>query len=184
MSFAKQHSPSEYDERDRQFIRLYLDHMRRLYSYIFAFVPNRFDADDIFQEVTFVMWRKYESFATEIGFFNWAVKIARNKIKQHIQEKSRESVGKHLIALQSLEDTTLAMLKEPSFKQEALRHCMSRLKEKDLELLHLRYEDDASTQTVAARLGRSVSAIYKALNRIHYQLLLCIQQKLAWEKQR
>ena len=184
MSVVKPNNSDGSEGHERQFVRHYLDNMRRLYSYIFAFVPNRADADDIFQEVTVIMWQKYESFATDAGFFNWAVKIARHKIKQHIQKQSRGSIRQHLAALQPLEDCALTMLQEHSLEQQALRQCIALMKAKDQELLHLRYEADASTQSVAARLGRGVSAIYKALNRIHYQLLLCIQGKLAGEDPR
>ena len=184
MSVVKPNNSNGNEGHEKQFVRHYLDNMRRLYSYIFAFVPNRTDADDIFQEVTVIMWQKYESFATDAGFFNWAVKITRNKIKQHIQKQSRDPIRQNLPGLRPLDDCALSMLREHSLEQEALRQCIARMKAKDQELLRLRYEADTSTQSVAAHLGRGVSAIYKALNRIHYQLLLCIQGKLAGEDSR
>ncbi len=183
MSMIGPNKTGDHGGRDRQFVRQYLDNMRGLYSYIFAFVPNRSDADDIFQEVTVIMWQKYESFDTDAGFLNWAVKIARHKIKQHHQKQARNSIGQYLSALQPLDDCATAALQEPSFKQQALQQCINRLKIKDKKLLRLRYEADASTQTVSIRVGRSIAAVYKALNRIHYQLLLCIQGKLTGESQ-
>lgn len=47
--------------------------------------------------------------------------------------------------------------------------------------MHLRYEYDATTKSVAERVGRGIDAVYKALNRVHVQLLNCIRRTLAMQ---
>ena len=48
-------------------------------------------------------------------------------------------------------------------------------------MLRSRYAPGATVKSVAAAEGRSVDAIYKALNRIHDALSNCIQRSLAKE---
>ena len=52
------------NEQDRHhlFTELITSHQSELYGYIFAVVRNRADADDLFQSVCVVLWRKFESF--------------------------------------------------------------------------------------------------------------------------
>jgi len=52
---------------------------------------------------------------------------------------------------------------------------------RDRTLIRRRYESGAAVQMVAADLGRSVQAVYRALNRIHLALLDCIQRTLRAE---
>ena len=51
------------DERTRAsnlFSELISRHQSELYAYIFAIVRNWEDADDLFQSVSLVLWRKFE----------------------------------------------------------------------------------------------------------------------------
>jgi RNA polymerase sigma-70 factor (ECF subfamily) len=65
---------------------------------------------------------------------------------------------------------------------DALWHCLALLGGRDRELVQLRYAPGATTQGVAARVGRSADAVYKALNRIHARLLQCIRRSLDLER--
>ena len=63
----------------------------------------------------------------------------------------------------------------------ALRRCLKKLSERDLNLIELRYQEGASVKKVAQHVNRGVKGVYKSLNRIRWQLLECIQRSLAME---
>jgi RNA polymerase sigma-70 factor (ECF subfamily) len=63
-------------------------------------------------------------------------------------------------------------------RQQALDDCIGKLRDPDQELIRLRYSAGATTRTVAEQLGRSVDAVYKALNRIETALIDCTQRAL------
>jgi RNA polymerase sigma-70 factor, ECF subfamily len=63
----------------------------------------------------------------------------------------------------------------------ALERCLQKLNSRDRDLVQLRYQPDATTEGVAGSVGRSLRAVYKALNRIHEQLLVCVRQNLTTE---
>ncbi len=63
-------------------------------------------------------------------------------------------------------------------RMEMLGECLSRLPDKDRQLIDLRYRGSQSVEVVAQKVGRTASAVYKALARIRESLLDCISRKL------
>lgn len=61
-------------------------------------------------------------------------------------------------------------------RRDALARCVHKLSQPDRDLIQLRYQPGGSVQSVADRVGRSLQAVYKSLNRIHGRLLICIRQ--------
>ena len=60
----------------------------------------------------------------------------------------------------------------------ALADCYQKLDRQDRELIDLRYTEGATIPAVAARTGRSVDFVYKALRRIHSALYRCIDETI------
>jgi RNA polymerase sigma-70 factor, ECF subfamily len=83
--------------------------------------------------------------------------------------------------VQQLAENAAATADLTDRRQEALEQCLKKLADDDQALLRRRYESGAAVRAVAADLGRSVQAVYRALNRIHLALLDCIQRALRAE---
>jgi RNA polymerase sigma-70 factor (ECF subfamily) len=64
-------------ERHNLFSELIARHQSELYAYIFAIVRSWENADDLFQSVCVVLWRKFETFQTDTSFFSWARQTAK-----------------------------------------------------------------------------------------------------------
>jgi RNA polymerase sigma-70 factor, ECF subfamily len=47
---------------DAEFVRLFSQHARRLYAYLYLLLNNDVDADDVFQETSRVMWENFAQF--------------------------------------------------------------------------------------------------------------------------
>jgi RNA polymerase sigma-70 factor, ECF subfamily len=88
-----------------------------------------------------------------------------------LNDQTAEALADRMLSLQQRADARLA----------ALERCLQKLSDRDRDLIQQRYQPDATTADVADRVGRSTQAVYKALNRIHEQLLLCVRQNLAAE---
>ena len=161
-----------------RFVRDLTENARRIYGYIFALVPNWADADEIFQETSAVLWTKYGDYRPGTDFRAWAFRFAYYKVLQF-----RKAEGKNVLRLSDQFIDAIdrdALAGDDLWKQrhELLADCYALLRPQDRELLDLRYEPGATTKSVAAQVGRSADAVYKALNRIHEQLLDCIESKL------
>jgi RNA polymerase sigma factor (sigma-70 family) len=62
---------------------------------------------------------------------------------------------------------------------ECLHACLNNLPERSRELIRAAYEGDKSIKEVAVDVGKSATALYKALDRIRNKLQACIETRLA-----
>ena len=62
-------------------------------------------------------------------------------------------------------------------QREVLAKCIDKLPPRDQELLRLRYWHMESVGALSERLGRTVAALYKSLQRIRRSLLICIERE-------
>ena len=67
----------------------------------------------------------------------------------------------------------------PSAEAEHLQDCLAQLDGPLRELITLKYQDDHSTETIAARLKRSLVWVRVSLFRVRQQLRECIEAKLS-----
>jgi RNA polymerase sigma-70 factor, ECF subfamily len=136
------------------------------------------------QETTTVMWSKFDQFTVGTDFAAWAMRIARYQIMNYRKKKRNQRVQFSDEVLAAIDGHVSVATTQLDGRRDALRDCLKKLPVRDRELVHLRYEYDATTKSVAERVGRGIDAVYKALNRIHVQLLYCIRRTLAMEKSR
>jgi RNA polymerase sigma-70 factor, ECF subfamily len=166
-------------ERHTLFSELLTRHQSQIYGYIFGVVRNWEDADDLYQSVCLILWRKFESFRLGSNFLAWARQTTRIELSKFLRQKpSRSSVSEKL-----LDDLAEPFIETQSSEAEsylaALRRCKTKLTRADEELLELHYDEDRGSREIADRLRRSQPSICRSLNRIRCWLLKCIQMELA-----
>ena len=172
---------TEPTDRNAEFLRLFVTHESKIRGYILCMVNNWADADDILQEAVVVMMRKFQGFDSPERFLQWALRVARFEVLNHMQKRSHHLPLFSPVVLEAIEEKAAREIQVQDSRREALQACIHKLREQDQELLRLRYEVEATTQSVAETVGRSVDAVYKALNRVHHQLLMCVRRSLAQE---
>jgi len=160
------------------FTRLLLKNQKRLAGLIFSLVPRGPDADDVMQETCAVMWRKFGEFQPGTDFGAWALRIARFQVMGYYNRRRRAQARLSDETIESLTDTLAEARWESSDRTEALRTCVGQLKEREFDLVQRRYSTDESVDEIAAHLGSTTDAIYKALSRLHVRLLACVNAKL------
>jgi RNA polymerase sigma-70 factor (ECF subfamily) len=165
-------------DRTKAFVRDLTENSRRIYGYIFALVPNWADCEEIFQETSTVLWSKYDEYRPGTNFRAWAFRIAYRKVLEF-----RKAAGKNVLRLSEpfLDAVDCASRGRDALwarRHQMLAECYGELPPADRQLIDLRYQPAASVKSVAERVNLSTDAIYKALNRIHDQLLECIESKL------
>jgi RNA polymerase sigma-70 factor, ECF subfamily len=133
------------------------------------------------QETSAVLWRKFDEFVPGTDFAAWALSIARYQVLNFRKKQRRSPAVLSEQTALALAERMLAVDRQSDARLAALEQCLQKLSSKDRDLVQLRYQADATTQTVAFSVGRSLGAVYKALNRIHEQLLCCVRQTLTAE---
>ena len=168
-----------------QFMRLFLQAERELTRYVMSIVPNVNDARDVVQETAMSLWRAIEKYDPARPFVPWACRFALNEARMHLRSEGRRRrrfLQDDVVAL--LEDRRTELAPQLDDRRRHLRDCLDRLPEEKRGLVRGYYFDDESVESLAARLGRSVDAIYKALQRTRQALQECIERKILAEARR
>lgn len=162
-----------------QFNRLVVTHQRRIYGFIYTLVQDYAATEDILQETTTVLWRKFEQFEPGTDFGAWALRVARFSVFEwrRKQQKLPLAIGDELL-LELANKAEAAQSADHLASYEALEDCLTHLAQRDRDLLQDRYTEAHPVTEIARRSGRTRDAVYKVLARIHRNLGTCIQHKL------
>src|SRR3954453_21349697 len=79
-------------DKNKLFLRMFLQNERRLYAYILTLLPHRADADDALQETSLVMWDKFDEAAPPDDFAAWGCRIAYFKVLDFYKKAGRARV--------------------------------------------------------------------------------------------
>lgn len=170
------------DHGDEAMVSLLTAHQQRLTVFVRSMVPHRADADEVLQNVNLFIWRHAHEFTPGTDFLAWAFRIAHFEILTFRKRLARERARLCDAVVDQLAEQAQTLLPSSNLRQDALENCLERLPEKDRQLVSMRYEPEATTESVAESTGRSTKAIYEALNRIRTRLLECIDRTLAAEE--
>src|ERR1022692_4743944 len=76
--------------RADEFIQLFTGHESRLRAYVLSLVPRWSDAEEIVQQCSVILWKKFDHFQSGTNFFAWACQIARLEVKDYRKKQKRE----------------------------------------------------------------------------------------------
>lgn len=161
-----------------EFVTLWTAHVRRVYAYIYTLVPDWTDAEDILQETSVFLLKRFDDFKPGTSFPAWACKVAHLKSLEFLSRRKTVTAGDEEF-LEMVANLASHAADAWERRLDALTDCLTRLPAKDRTLIELRYRGSHSIPQVAEQVNRTSSAVYKALSRIHERLLTCIRRKLA-----
>lgn len=158
--------------------RLLLRHRRTLFAYLNAIVRDPGLAEDLFQEVSIVILRRWEEFGEVKDFWALAREIARRQALAIVRKGGREPVPFSPEALDAIDRGFDQVAVETPARQEALRLCLKKLPPFWQQLVRLRYWTNLSVTEVASRLVRSENTVSVTLNRIRSRLADCVRGRI------
>ncbi|TWU33249.1 sigma-70 family RNA polymerase sigma factor [Novipirellula artificiosorum] len=173
--------PPRENDRVQQFSRLLVSNQRRIHGFILSLVHDRAAAADILQDVSMLLWEKFDRFEPGTDFAAWGMSIARLTILNWRRRQQRVPLPLDDELLVILADEATKVSCEYEDRRVALGHCIQTLSDENRDLLVARYAMDRPVSGIAQRLGRSRVAVYKRLTRIHGLLLDCINDRVQAE---
>jgi RNA polymerase sigma-70 factor (ECF subfamily) len=165
--------------RQEEFVLLYTKTSAALFSYILSLLPSWSDAEDVLQQTSLELWRKFREFEPGSDFMAWACRIARYKALTLIRSRRRD---RHVFSLELVEriaEEGIAETQRLDAERKALNDCLQKLRASERELLQRCYAVGATIRQVAKEVGRTPNSLYKLINRIREALLHCIEARLA-----
>ncbi|MBI9019198.1 MAG: sigma-70 family RNA polymerase sigma factor [Phycisphaerae bacterium] len=167
---------------DESFLSLLMANQRKIYGFILMIVPSRNDADDIMQETTIVMWRKYETYQMGTNFSAWGIQIARFLIMNYQRRRKDDMRRFSKDAYEKILEITNEIIDSNDDRMKALQGCVAKLNGNDSTLLDMRYSQNKTIQSIAKDMDRPIAGLYKVMTRIHGSLRDCVRKTLAaWE---
>ena len=165
-------------KRIESFISLLTANQQAIFNYVLACVVRPSDADDVMQDVSATMWKKFDQYQLGTNFLAWGMQIARHKVMDHC--KKTESTTKHLskecIELLDTDRRRPNKNKDDDQRLDQLRSCINQLPPQLRSLIRIRYTDGLSSKIIAQRFGRNISSIYRMLAKTHDLLLSCLKR--------
>jgi RNA polymerase sigma-70 factor (ECF subfamily) len=152
-----------------------------LMSYILSIHPHWADAEDILQQASVVLWRKFAEFAPGTSFFAWSCQTAKFLVLNHHRKNTRDP---HVFSGELVEILAREGEEDADHLQrqrEALGGCLGKLDDRSRRLLARCYEAGATIREAADDLGATPNSVYKTLNRLRETLLECVRRSLAGE---
>lgn len=163
------------------FIRLFTHNEAGLRAFVRSLIPGREHADEIMQETSVVLWRKFASFDPGTDFLAWACTIARFEVLNYRRRLARDRHVFNIELLEVLADEAASGMEGRLQKLRSLDRCIQKLAPRQRELVTACYASGMTIKDVAEKMGRSATSLYKALNRIRIDLLDCIEVSVAGE---
>lgn len=164
---------------DGKSIEQFSEHLRqchrRLFNYVFALVRDIDDAQDVFQETSMLLWKKYDEFRPGTSFAAWAFAVAQFKASEFLRSKRRYRARftddfARLIAAAELQNEP----DDTELWRNLLDQCIEKLPSHQRQLLRDCYGGTQSVADVAASIGRPTRGLYNSLRTIREKLLKCV----------
>jgi RNA polymerase sigma-70 factor, ECF subfamily len=145
---------------DREGLRyLYARYADNVYSYVSSIVRDHHDAEDVTQQIFAKLTQSLAHYEDRgAPFLSWLVRLARNAAIDHLRTRRAIPVAEP-VESQAADD---GLARD---RRETLRTALETLPEDQREIIVLRHIGGLAPAEIAARLGRSESAI----NGLHHR---------------
>ena len=165
-------------QNPHSFVQEFARHHERLFAYVYSLLPNRSDAEDVFQRASVTLWQKFDQYEPNTNFLSWACTVAFYETRNFLRVSGRDRLrfSDDLLALMAEERARSLEHRDP--RLDALTECMKRLEGTERELLGQAYRDEESIQDLARRDGRAAQTLYNRLNQIRRKLMECVDPRV------
>lgn len=172
------------DLDDGDFVANLTSHQGMLQAYLNTLLPGDPDVSDIAQQTSVVLWKKRADFQPGTSFRAWALRVAYWEARAWLSSRKRKSwlIFDDELAQAVTERFTAgpsAVDDRASASIDALRLCISKLRESDRLVVITHYQHDKSLAECSRILGRSRDALKVALFRLRAGLKRCIHAQMA-----
>lgn len=174
-------SLEELGESDkvRRYTEYYLETRPALKAYLSSFLGGNDTAiEDCIQETGMVVWSKWDGQWQLDDFQKFSFVTGRFKALSWL--KKHKPAKQMLLSpsiMESLAAKSLELQRDE--RLDRLQQCMEQLKPEHRQVLEARYEsaDSKAVGELAKKMGRSVDAVYKQLERLRTVLRDCVSKK-------
>lgn len=152
-------------------------YQKKLFVYLYRFVGNKEEAEDLLQNVFFKVYKYCQNFDTKRKFSSWIYRIAHNEAVNYIKRKNIKkfiSLEDFLSSKDRVETKSEAKSPMEVWISKELRKemetALKELPDKYKEVLEMRYFSEKSYEEISEKLGKPVNTVGTLINRAKNKL--------------
>lgn len=142
------------------FEQLLCDCKSAVERFVYFKMPSKFDADDILQEVYLAANKSFETLRDQSSFKAWIIGIARNKCNDYYRKRAKAME----IPLEEVREISLSYGRMGMTETNSVRETLSRLADKDKQILYLYFFKDLPQAEIAKKLGIPLGTVKSRLH--------------------
>ena len=171
----------EHIDRHELFVREFARYEQNLRRYVYALLGNKSDTEDVMQDTSVALWRKFAQYDTDKPFINWACRFAYYEVMAHRKKQARQHQFFSEAVMEALAREQISNQDHLEAQQVALEGCVAKLSADDRRILEFRYTSGSTIAELSEKTGQSAKKLYHALDRIRRQLNLCVNKHMQVE---
>lgn len=140
---------------------IYKKYSRRLYGFVFRYVKQEADTEEIVQEVFIKIWKSHDKLNIYSSFESFLFTIAHNATVNLLKKRAIEhKYVEHVKSLQRI-DETYELTDEIHYKElmHKFHGLLNELSPRQKEIFQLSREDGLSHKEIAGKLGISANTV-------------------------
>ena len=144
-----------------EFEKLLQENLIPLKRYVNYKVNNKYDAEDVIQDVCLAATLKFDSLKDISAFKAWIIGIASHKVNDYYRKKAKEMN----ISLESLSESALSTGRFDITEQSTVRDTLDALGDKEKQILYLYFFKNMSQENISKQLSVPLGTVK---SRLHY----------------
>lgn len=147
---------------------LVLRYQGPIFAYVYRWLRNRADAEDLTQDAFSKMFRALSSYSRKSSFRAWLYRIARNRVIDFLRRKKPRAIDVSDTIIES--DSSPARTYEETSLKEKLNAAIATLPPIYREVLLLRHRDELSYEEIVDATELPVGTVKARLHRARLML--------------
>lgn len=164
---------------DGQFVELLTSSQSRLGAFALTLVRSRADAEDVLQNACIALWEKRGVYDVDRNFFSWACGVVMFEVLKYREKAGRDKLVFDNTLIETLSAEYVVRADELELRRQLLSICITKLSDKDRQILEERYGSNIKPKTIAQQRKCPLQSVYTTLSRIRVSLLRCVEKNLA-----
>jgi RNA polymerase sigma-70 factor, ECF subfamily len=140
---------------------IYKKYSRRLYGFVFRYIKQEADTEEVVQEVFMKIWQSHENINIYSSFESFLFTIAHNATVNLLKKRATEQkYVEHVKSLQRIEET-YELTDEIQYNElnQKFQDLLNELTPRQKEIFQLSREEGLSNEEIAKKLGISVQTV-------------------------
>jgi RNA polymerase sigma-70 factor (ECF subfamily) len=163
--------------KEQKFKKLLSENKDMIYRLCYAYLYNKNDVEDLFQEIMISIWNSLESFRNEAKISTWIYRIAVNTALMHNKKDSKlkgtfKNIG---VEYHSTIEDDSDEYKEKDEQIKKLREAIVQLNKQDRLIISLVLEG-VKYEEISEIMGMTMSNVGVKINRVKTKLFKLMQE--------